>query len=118
MDEIKNYPPYLDYPKPYKPQENTNYIRAMSDEEAFAASRRRIVMAKCTGMRCPMHIGYKVDQCEHKDCHYRTEPLTNADYFRACLTRNSKILLEGFGKLKILQIGLDGLYEKIYIYFN
>ena len=40
-------------------------------------------MAKCTGMRCPMQVGYKVDECEDKDCHYRTEPLTNADYFRA-----------------------------------
>ena len=39
-------------------------------------------MAKCTGIRCPMQIGYKVDQCEHKDCPYKTEPLTNADYFR------------------------------------
>ena len=39
-------------------------------------------MAKCTGMRCPMQVGYKVDECEHKDCPYRTEPLTNADYFR------------------------------------
>lgn len=33
MDEIKNYPPYLDYPKPYKPQTNADRIRSMSDEE-------------------------------------------------------------------------------------
>ena len=33
MDEIKDYPPYLDYPKPYKPQTNAARIRAMSDEE-------------------------------------------------------------------------------------
>ena len=33
MDEVKNYPPYLDYPKPYKPQTNADRIRAMSDEE-------------------------------------------------------------------------------------
>ena len=33
MDEIKNYPPYLDYPKPYKPHTNADRIRAMSDEE-------------------------------------------------------------------------------------
>ena len=39
-------------------------------------------MAKCTGMKCPMQVGYKVEQCEHNDCPYRTEPLTNADYFR------------------------------------
>ena len=44
MDEVKNYPPYLDYPKPYKAQTNADRIRAMSDEE----------MAKllcCTGWR-------------------------------------------------------------------
>lgn len=33
MDKEKNYPPYLDYPKPYKPQTNADRIRAMSDEE-------------------------------------------------------------------------------------
>lgn len=33
MDEVKNYPPYLDYPKPYKPQTNAERIRSMSDEE-------------------------------------------------------------------------------------
>ena len=40
-------------------------------------------MAKCTGKRCPMQIGYKVDECNHKDCLYRTEPHTNADRIRA-----------------------------------
>ena len=33
MDKVKNYPPYLDYPKPYKPKTNADRIRAMSDEE-------------------------------------------------------------------------------------
>ena len=50
---------------------------------ASAASGRRVTMAKCTGMKCPMQVGYKIDECELKDCPYRTEPLTNADYFRA-----------------------------------
>lgn len=40
-------------------------------------------MAKCTGMRCPMQYGYKVDECNHTDCPYRTEPMTNADRIRA-----------------------------------
>ena len=40
-------------------------------------------MAKCTGMRCPMQYGYKVDECNHMDCPYRTEPMTNADRIRA-----------------------------------
>ena len=40
-------------------------------------------MAKCTGTRCPMQYGYKVDECNHADCPYRTEPITNADRIRA-----------------------------------
>ena len=32
MDEVKNYPPYLDYPKSYKPLTNADRVRAMSDE--------------------------------------------------------------------------------------
>ena len=33
MDEVKNYPPYLDYPKPCKALTNAQKIRGMSDEE-------------------------------------------------------------------------------------
>lgn len=33
MDEVKNFPPYLDYPKQYKAQTNADRIRAMTDEE-------------------------------------------------------------------------------------
>lgn len=40
-------------------------------------------MAKCTGVRCPMQYGYKVEECNHTDCPYRTEPITNADHIRA-----------------------------------
>ena len=40
-------------------------------------------MAKCTGIRCLMQVGYKVDECNHKDCPYRTEPITNADRIRS-----------------------------------
>lgn len=32
-NNVKDYPPYLDYPKPRKPQTNADRIRAMSDEE-------------------------------------------------------------------------------------
>ena len=42
-----------------------------------------MIMAKCTGMRCPMQVGYKVDECDYKDCIYRTEPITNADKIRS-----------------------------------
>ena len=40
-------------------------------------------MSKCTGKRCPMQVGYKVNECNHKDCPYRTEPITNSDRIRA-----------------------------------
>ena len=40
-------------------------------------------MAKCTGRRCPMQIGYKTEECNHTDCPYRTEPITNADRIRS-----------------------------------
>ena len=33
MDEVKNYPAYLDYPKPYKPKTNADRIRSMTDDE-------------------------------------------------------------------------------------
>ncbi len=33
MDDVKAYPPYLDYPKPRKTTTNADRIRAMSDEE-------------------------------------------------------------------------------------
>ena len=36
MVEVKDYPPYLDYPKPYKPLPNADRVRAMSDEELAA----------------------------------------------------------------------------------
>ena len=30
-----------------------------------------------------MQVGYKVDECDYKDCPYRTEPITNAQKIRA-----------------------------------
>ena len=33
MTEVKDYPPYLDYPKPHKAQTNADRIRSMRDEE-------------------------------------------------------------------------------------
>ena len=33
MDEIKDYPPYLDYPKPHKALTNADRIRSMTDDE-------------------------------------------------------------------------------------
>ena len=33
MDEVKNYPPYLDHPKPYKAKTNADHIWTLSDED-------------------------------------------------------------------------------------
>ena len=33
MDDVKDYPPYLDYPKPRKPMTNADRIRSMTDDE-------------------------------------------------------------------------------------
>lgn len=30
-----------------------------------------------------MQAGYKVDECNYKDCPWRTEPITNADKIRS-----------------------------------
>ena len=46
MNEEKNYPPYLDYPKPYRPITNADRIRSMSDEELAE-------LLCCTGWRLP-----------------------------------------------------------------
>ena len=53
-------------------------------------------MAKCTGMRCPMQAGYKVDECNHKGCHYRTEPMTNADKIRAMSDEELAAMLKDY----------------------
>lgn len=57
-------------------------------------------MARCTGTRCPMHVGYKVRECEHKDCPYRTEPLTNADYFRAMSDEEQQNFVREFQEIE------------------
>ena len=57
-------------------------------------------MAKCTGMRCPMQVGYKVDECVLKDCLYRTEPLTNADYFRVISNEEQQNFVRRFWEIE------------------
>ena len=37
MDDVKDYPPYLDYPKERKKQTNADKIRQMTDEELVEA---------------------------------------------------------------------------------
>ena len=47
MDEVKNYPTYLDYPKPYKALTNADCIRSMSDEELAD-----LLLDGCRGSKC------------------------------------------------------------------
>ena len=47
MDEVKDYPPYLDYPKPHKPITNADRIRQMSDEELADEISRISILDLC-----------------------------------------------------------------------
>lgn len=64
MDEVKNYPPYLGYPKPYKPKTNADRIRAMSDEDlAYILGKFYKGMVYCIvcplyGSGCPMSSNF------------------------------------------------------------
>lgn len=59
MAEVKDYPPYLDYPKERKKQTNADKIRQMTDEELAA-----LLKSNCPTEKCPylvMSSGF--DQC-------------------------------------------------------
>ena len=72
-------------------------------------------MAKCTGIRCPMQIGYKVDECDYKDCPYRTEPITNAQKIRAMNDEELVVFLYGFSD-RCLVCAKDGINKSCPIY--
>lgn len=42
MEEVKDYPPYLDYPRKTKQMTNGDRIRAMSDEQLYLWSIKQI----------------------------------------------------------------------------
>lgn len=47
MDEVKNFPPYLDYPKQYKAQTNADRIRAMTDDDLAEFMRSMMDCVSC-----------------------------------------------------------------------
>lgn len=47
-EQVKDYPPYLDYPKPRKKQTNADKIRSMTDEELAVVLRDN-----CGNRECP-----------------------------------------------------------------
>jgi hypothetical protein len=61
VGKVKNYPPYLDYPKERKPQTNADRIRAMSDEELAEMIAETIDCSVCKSLphsesdECPSH---------------------------------------------------------------
>lgn len=59
MVDVKDYPPYLDYPKERKKQTNADRIRAMSDEELAT-----LLESKCPTAKCPnLVMTSGSDQC-------------------------------------------------------
>ena len=52
-----------------------------------------------------MQAGYKVDECNHKDCPYRTEPITNADRIRSM---SNEELCQFLGEYKFCDICDEG----------
>ena len=57
-------------------------------------------MAKCTGVLCRMPDGYKVDECDCKGCPCRTEPITNADRFRAMSDEEQQNFVRKFWEIE------------------
>lgn len=72
-------------------------------------------MAKCTGMRCPMQVGYKVEECNHKDCQYRTEPMTNANRIRVMGDEELVVFLDEFSS-RCLECAENAKNESCKIY--
>ena len=67
MDEVKDYPPYLDYQKPYKPITNADRIRSMDDEELAKFIDGKSVCIPAS--ECPEVCGDCVDcwlECLHQ----------------------------------------------------
>lgn len=52
MSEVKDYPPYLDYPKPRKKVTNADKIRSMTDEE-LGKWICSIMSSDCCRWTCP-----------------------------------------------------------------
>ena len=55
MEEVKDYPPYLDYPRKPKQMTNGDRIRAMSDKELAVMLANEIPHGDCSG--CHLECG-------------------------------------------------------------
>ena len=72
MEEVKDYPPYLDYPKPHKPQTNARKIRSMTDEELAKILGNKCICPPTSG--CAEVCG-DCDACWLEWLQQRAEPL-------------------------------------------
>ena len=65
-NNVKDYPPYLDYPKPCKPITNADRIRSMTDEELAELMEDK---GDCPPIECPHDgEGAKVTRLDCKAC--------------------------------------------------
>lgn len=55
MADVKDYPPYLDYPKEQKKQTNADKIRQMSDEEIANLLLKFDVCGQMSLSECSLH---------------------------------------------------------------
>lgn len=65
-----------------EPYWSEKLLESYSLDADAESAERRMIMANCTGIRCPMQAGYRVCECDLKDCPWRTEQMTNADRIR------------------------------------
>lgn len=75
MGEIKDYPPYLDYPKPYKPQTNADRIRSMTDEELAEFIRSMVDESNSHNVACYGCINYGT---------HHSDPANKGTYLYEC----------------------------------
>lgn len=68
-EQVNEYPPYLDYPKPRKKQTNADRIRAMTDEElarviAYACDCDLVSGFSCHGKCCDCILDWLKQEAE------------------------------------------------------
>lgn len=63
---------------------------------------------KCSGVNCPLQMGYDVANCQVKDCPFRTKPLNRYDLIRHFTIDQMAEFLHGL--TSSLAVKLNGEY--------
>lgn len=71
MEDVKNYPHYLDHPKPHKEQINADRIRSLSDEELADFIDRYVEIGNC-------------EKCKWKGRHQKCSCCRRNRYIKDC----------------------------------